>query len=115
MNSFGEIIDAFGGPGPFGEALAIPASHARTMKARGSIPPAYWPEVVEAAVQRCIPGINLELLAGVLAGSRGRNDSVPIGRTEIGRPVSGATSSHAEDSAGKRGAPTSLKRGGAQT
>jgi len=115
MHSFSEIIDAFGGPGPFGEALAIPASHARTMKARGSIPPVYWPEVVEQAARRCIPGVSLELLAQILAGHRGRGDSVPVGTAELRQSVSKATSSHVEDSDGEQGAAASLKRRDAQT
>lgn len=40
MKTFSDVIDAFGGPNPFGEAIGVAPSHARTMKARDSIPPA---------------------------------------------------------------------------
>lgn len=63
MNSFAEIIDAFGGTSSFGEAVGIPDSHARAMKARNSIPDGYWMRVVEAARERDIGGITLESFA----------------------------------------------------
>jgi hypothetical protein len=63
MNSFAEIIDAFGGASPFGEAVGIPDSHARAMKARNSIPDGYWSRAVEAAQSRNISGVTLETFA----------------------------------------------------
>lgn len=63
MKSFVDIIEAFGGAAPFGEAIGIPDSHARTMKARRSIPDGYWLRTIEAAQERNIDGITLESLA----------------------------------------------------
>ena len=65
MNSFVEIIDAFGGAAPFGEAIGIPDSHARAMKARDSIPDGYWMRAVEAARSRDIEGVTLESFASL--------------------------------------------------
>lgn len=49
MKSFSELIDKFGGAPAFADKIGIPASHARTMKARDSIPPEHWPAVIAAA------------------------------------------------------------------
>lgn len=65
MNSFVQIIDAFGGPSAFGEAIGIPDSHARAMKARKSIPDGYWLKVVEAARERGIKDVTLESFASL--------------------------------------------------
>jgi hypothetical protein len=72
MLSFIQIIEAFGGPIPFGNAVKIPSSHARTMKARNSIPPGYWPDVVAEAEKRRLHGVTYEALAKC-AGRRVRN------------------------------------------
>lgn len=69
MNSFVEIIDAFGGAALFGDAIGIPDSHARAMKARNSIPDGYWLKTVEAARARDIENVTLESFA-VLAKAR---------------------------------------------
>lgn len=63
--SFVEIIDAFGGAAPFGDAIGIPDSHARAMKARGSIPDGYWLKTVEQARSRGIEGVTLESFAAL--------------------------------------------------
>lgn len=52
MNSFEDIIAAFGGPAKFAAAIGIKPFHAQTMKTRGSIPPTYWSRVVAAAAER---------------------------------------------------------------
>lgn len=70
MRTFVDIIDAFGGPARFSEAIGIEAFHGQTMKTRGSIPPAYWNRVVMAARQKRISGITLESLAKI-AEARG--------------------------------------------
>lgn len=75
MESFAAVIDAFGGPGPFQRATGISDGHARTMKARESIPPEYWPEIVAAAAREGIPGITFETLARLAARKRGREDA----------------------------------------
>lgn len=69
MDSFVQIIDSFGGASSFGEAIGIPDSHARAMKARNSIPDGYWLDTVKAAEARGINGVTLECFAA-LARSR---------------------------------------------
>lgn len=63
MQTFSGIIDAFGGPIPYSRAVGIAEFHARTMKSRDSIPPGYWPRVVEAAKESGVEGVTLEALA----------------------------------------------------
>ena len=65
LDSFSEVIDAF--EGAFHEAAGIHHSHGRTMKARDSIPPAYWSRIAAAAAARRIAGITLETLARIAA------------------------------------------------
>lgn len=62
IKDFAAVIDAFGGPQAFGEAIGVPPSHARTMKARNSIPADHWPNVVDAAASRHLAGVSFELL-----------------------------------------------------
>lgn len=69
MNSFAEIIDAFGGAASFGSAIGITDSHARAMRARDSIPDGYWLKTVETAQARGLDSITLETFAS-LAKSR---------------------------------------------
>jgi hypothetical protein len=61
MNSFSAIIDAF--DGRFAEAIGVEESHARTMKARDSIPSTRWMATVNAAQQLGVSGVTLDLLA----------------------------------------------------
>jgi hypothetical protein len=57
------IIEAFGGPKQFGDAIGISRTHAGAMKTRGSIPPEYWERIVEAAGARGIKDVTLAALA----------------------------------------------------
>ena len=61
MNSFSEVIDAFNGQ--FAQAIGIEESHARTMKARDSIPSYRWVDTVNAAKTLRVKGVTLDLLA----------------------------------------------------
>lgn len=63
MDSFASVIDAFGGPAKFGAAIGVPDSHARTMRARDSIPSYRWARVVSAAEEMGVGGVTLERLA----------------------------------------------------
>lgn len=63
MNSFSDIIAAFGGVVPFRDAMGLPDLNARQMKLRDSIPAGYWPRVVREASLRDIDGVTLEKLA----------------------------------------------------
>jgi hypothetical protein len=67
MDSFASVIDAFGGPAKFGEAIGIPDSHARAMKARNSIPASRWPRVVAAAGKCGLRAVTFEKLAKLAA------------------------------------------------
>jgi len=61
MNSFSAVIEAFGGR--FAEAIGVEESHARTMKARDSIPSTRWMATVDAAHKLGVEGVTLDLLA----------------------------------------------------
>lgn len=63
MQSFSDVIAAFGGVVPFRDALGLPDVNARQMKQRDSIPPGYWPRIVEVARERELDGVTLEVLA----------------------------------------------------
>lgn len=76
MNTFAAVIDAFGGPGPFGSAIGIPDSHARTMKARDSIPAGRWVEVVDAATRLQVVGVTIERLAQIEAARQRKPEPV---------------------------------------
>jgi hypothetical protein len=77
VKPFAAIIDAFGGAVPFSKALGIPDTHARTMKARDSIPSERWNSVVAAAASLEIPGITLKLLADLEEARAVRASSPP--------------------------------------
>lgn len=63
LDTFQAVIEAFGGPTKYADAIGIPGFHAQSMKTRGSIPPAYWADTVSAARQRNVEGVTLEKLA----------------------------------------------------
>lgn len=65
MQSFSDIIAAFGGVVPFRDAMGLPDVNARQMKQRDSIPAGYWPRTVEAAKEREIEGVTFEALAKI--------------------------------------------------
>lgn len=70
METFEQVIQAFGGPTKYAEAIGIKHFHAGTMKQRDSIPPAYWADTVKAARARDIEGVTLEKLAEIAKGKR---------------------------------------------
>ena len=70
METFSDIIGSFGGPAKFAEAINIKGFHAQTMKARDSIPPAYWADTVAEAQKRGIEGVTLEKLAEIAKAVR---------------------------------------------
>ena len=63
MKSFSAVIEAF--DGQFAEAIGVEESHARTMKARDSIPSTRWMATVDAAKRLKVPGVTLALLARI--------------------------------------------------
>lgn len=70
LDNFQAVIEAFGGPTKFAEAIGIPGFHAQSMKTRDSIPPAYWVDTVSAASQRDVEGVTLEKLADLAKAKR---------------------------------------------
>jgi hypothetical protein len=60
MESFREIIDAFGNA-RLSALLGIARSHVRTMKVRNVVPPQYWRKILEAWPST-LPPIDLAML-----------------------------------------------------
>jgi hypothetical protein len=57
MRTFAEVIDAFG-VAVVAKMLDLEESHVRTMKARNSIPPEYWGQLIEEAPKHGIVGLD---------------------------------------------------------
>lgn len=70
MNSFADVIDKWPSGAEMARDIGIKPTHLQTMKARGSIPSKFWPDIVAAAAQRGLPGITLELLGRLSRGDR---------------------------------------------
>lgn len=58
-----ELIDAFGGPTEFAKVIGKNPSTASEMKRAGSIRVSYWPQIIDEAYVRHIPGVTLESIA----------------------------------------------------
>lgn len=82
MQTFEDIFVAFGGPKRFAAALGIKHFHAGTMKTRGSIPPAYWADLVSAAHEHGIEGVTLEALAEMAKAKRPEGQTGPASERE---------------------------------
>lgn len=54
MTSTDEIFDRFGGPAAVGRLIGVSTEHAAAMKRRGSIPPAYWADLIAHAAEHGI-------------------------------------------------------------
>lgn len=70
LNSFQAVIEAFGGPTKYADAIGVAGFHAQSMKTRDSIPPAYWDDTVTAASERGISGVTLKRLAELAKAKR---------------------------------------------
>lgn len=69
MHNFPELIEKLGGSAAIARAIRGPYADAgvvRQWKARGSIPPAYWPHLIRLAKDKGIAGVN-EGMLGKLA------------------------------------------------
>jgi hypothetical protein len=75
LDTFQAVIDAFGGPTKYADAIRVPGFHAQSMKTRGSIPPAYWADTVSAAAERGIEGVTLEKLADLAKEKRPQSEA----------------------------------------
>jgi len=69
MESFREIIDAFG-VANLATLFGVPKSHIRTMKVRNVIPPQYWRKILEAQKPNGATAIDLPMLDDLYAASR---------------------------------------------
>jgi hypothetical protein len=65
MRTFDDVFAEFGGPTKLARAIGIEPFHAQTMKTRGSIPPAYWSKIIEAAREQRIRGLSYEKLTAM--------------------------------------------------
>ena len=61
FDSFNDIIDAFG-VDALAAIIGKDESHVRTMKARDSIAPEYWPALIEAAPRTKAKGLDYRTL-----------------------------------------------------
>ena len=52
MTTVNGIFEAFGGPAQVGRIIGVPTEHAASMRRRGSIPVAYWPNLLAGARMR---------------------------------------------------------------
>jgi hypothetical protein len=82
MDSFKAIIDAYS-VAKLSEVLGLPESHVRTMRARDSIPAAYWPILVESAPGGLRGAVTLESLFDL----RNRRFSEPKARASHAEPA----------------------------
>jgi len=67
MQTFADIIVAFGGYARVAEALGVPAGTVSSWKSRDGIPPQHWAKLVASASDRGIADVTLELLASIAA------------------------------------------------
>ena len=67
MDSFADIITAFGGPARFAKAIGIRPNHAGVMKARNRVASEYWGKIVDANAARQIEGVSYATLAQIAA------------------------------------------------
>jgi hypothetical protein len=84
MQTFSEIIGAFGGTGPFSRATGISESHVRAMKTRESIAPEHWAGIVAAAAEHAVDGVTYEKLAEIRT-ARCADKSLNSGRKPVRR------------------------------
>lgn len=77
MWTYASLIDAFGGPAKFSEAVGVTRVHAGVMKTRDSIAPEYWPAIVAAARQRRIEGVTAETLMEIAARNAAKRKAAP--------------------------------------
>lgn len=62
LRTVGDLMSLWPSDAEFARDIGIKPTHGQVMKLRGSIPPDFWPNVIEAAAKRRIKGINLESL-----------------------------------------------------
>jgi hypothetical protein len=70
MRTFCEILEHLGGSGTVAAALKLPMTTVDSWKRRDSIPPSYWPPLVNVARKRGMVDISLQRLAEIAATKR---------------------------------------------
>jgi hypothetical protein len=65
MKTVSELIEAFGGSTRLAGKLNLPIATVGAWKARGSIPPRYFPTLVRIAGQQKVKGVSLESLVAM--------------------------------------------------
>lgn len=63
IQKYADVIDRWESVTQFAGDIGVGPKHAHAMRARDSIPPLYWPRVIEAATKRGKDDITYELLA----------------------------------------------------
>lgn len=62
MESYRDVIDAFGGYADFAKAVGIRPGTASSLRSRQSLPVVYWEKTIQAATAQDISGITYALL-----------------------------------------------------
>lgn len=65
MHSFADLITNLGGPAAVAKATDAEPGAVRQWKARGSIPPAYWPAIIKLADEKSVRGVTVASLAAL--------------------------------------------------
>src|SRR3954469_23435268 len=89
MQTVAEIFSAWPSDAELGRDIGVPYPTLSAWKQRGSIPPAYWRDIIRAARRRGHPEITADLLADLHARKSG--PSLPSGFAEEGAPMRSAT------------------------
>jgi len=89
MNTWKDLIDAWGGPHAFAASIGITAALARMMSSRNRVKSDYWPTIVARAPQAGLNGITYELLVSLKAGRQAKSAST----FRPGRPIAPAVDS----------------------
>jgi hypothetical protein len=65
------LYDQLGGHQRIAVALGITPTHAWTMRERGNVPVAYWPELIRLAAEMGVSGVTADTLMMMVASRRG--------------------------------------------
>ena len=75
MNSFRDVIQAFGGASAFAKAVGANLYTARSWLQRDTIPANWWVRVVEAGAVNGVTGISSDLLATIAHETERKTDA----------------------------------------
>lgn len=77
MQSFTEVIARLGGPEAVAPIIGAKADTVRKMSERDSVPPEYWPALIDVARDKRVRGITLAKLAKMKRPRKVRSPSDP--------------------------------------